>query len=56
MDNEYREDMPCNKKGCSIEERTWCCGCKEQIDWERKQKTDKKGELRNDEVCNYQGQ
>lgn len=36
-------DMPCNKKGCTTEERASCCGCPEQIAYERKKKAEQMG-------------
>lgn len=39
----YDPDMPCNKKGCTTEERASCCGCPEQIAYERKKKAEQKG-------------
>lgn len=35
---QYDEDMPCNRKGCSYNTRRSCCGCPEQLEYERKKK------------------
>lgn len=35
---EYDPKMPCNKKGCDAQTRASCCGCPEQLEYERKKK------------------
>lgn len=35
---EYDPDMPCNKKGCDASTRASCCGCPEQLEYERKKR------------------
>jgi len=35
-------DMPCNKKKCDTETRQSCCGCPEQLEYERKLKQQNK--------------
>lgn len=36
---QYDPDMPCNKKGCDAQTRASCCGCPEQLEYERKKKS-----------------
>jgi len=38
---EYDPEMPCNKNGCDAQTRASCCGCPEQLEYERNKK--KKG-------------
>ena len=35
---EYDPEMPCNKKGCDASTRASCCGCPEQLEYERKKR------------------
>lgn len=37
----YDPNMPCNKKGCDASTRASCCGCPEQLEYERKKKQNK---------------
>ena len=37
---QYDPDMPCNKKNCDAQTRASCCGCPEQLEYERKKKPD----------------
>lgn len=30
-------NMPCNKNGCNATTRASCCGCPEQLEYEKKQ-------------------
>lgn len=30
--------MPCNLKGCDANTRAFCCGCPEQLEWEKERK------------------
>lgn len=39
---QYDPQMPCNKKGCSIQTRAFCCGCPEQLQYEKKKKLKEK--------------
>lgn len=41
----YDPEMPCNKKGCDASTRATCCGCPEQLAWERRKKRDKHGKI-----------
>lgn len=34
----YDPEMPCNKKGCDAQTRASCCGCPEQLEYERNKK------------------
>lgn len=35
---QYDPEMPCNKKRCDASTRASCCGCPEQLEYERKKK------------------
>ena len=37
-ESDYDQDLPCNKKGCSVSERACCCGCEEMLEYERRKK------------------
>lgn len=36
--NIYDPNMPCNIKKCDERTKQFCCGCPEQLAWEREQK------------------
>lgn len=39
---EYDPEMPCNKKGCDFSTRASCCGCPEQLEYEKKKREKRK--------------
>ncbi len=42
LNSKYDPDMPCNKKKCDAKTRQSCCGCPEQLEYEKKLKQQNK--------------
>ena len=38
---EYDPEMLCNKKGCNFSTKASCCGCPEQLEYEKKKRNKK---------------